>query len=397
MGEVQVPAEALWRAQTQRAVENFPISGRGLERAQIRALGLVKAAAARVNKDIGVLDGPGRGRDRRGRRRGRRGRARRPLPRRRLPDRLGHQLQHERQRGDRHRSRTAPGVDVHPNDHVNASQSSNDVFPTTIHLAATEALATDVVPALEHLAAALRRRAADWADVVKAGRTHLMDAVPITLGQEAGGWATQVEYGVARVRDALPRLGAAPHRRHGGRHRAQRAARVRRGGRRAAARGHRARRAHRGARPHRGPGLPRRARGGLRRAAHGRGVALQDRQRHPLAELGAAHRARRAAAPRPATRQLDHAGQGQPGDLRGGDDGGRAGDRQRRLRRVLRHAGQPAAQRDDAGDGPQRAGVGAAAGRCRHGCWRTRSSTAPRPTSSAPASSPSPPRPSSRR
>ena len=102
------------------------------------------------------------------------------------------------------------GADVHPNDHVNASQSSNDVFPTTIHLAATEALATDVVPALEHLAAALRRRAADWADVVTAGRTHLMDAVPITLGQEAGGWATQVEYGVARVRDALPRLGQLP-------------------------------------------------------------------------------------------------------------------------------------------------------------------------------------------
>ncbi len=99
---------------------------------------------------------------------------------------------------------------MHPNDHVNASQSSNDVFPTTIHLAATEALATDVIPALEHLAATLRRRAADWADVVKAGRTHLMDAVPITLGQEAGGWATQVEYGAARVRDVLPRLGQLP-------------------------------------------------------------------------------------------------------------------------------------------------------------------------------------------
>ena len=99
---------------------------------------------------------------------------------------------------------------MHPNDHVNASQSSNDVFPTTIHLAATEALATDVVPALEHLAGALRRRADDWAEVVKAGRTHLMDAVPITLGQEAGGWATQVEYGAARVRDVLPRLAQLP-------------------------------------------------------------------------------------------------------------------------------------------------------------------------------------------
>jgi fumarate hydratase, class II len=102
------------------------------------------------------------------------------------------------------------GVDVHSNDHVNASQSSNDVFPTTIHLAATEALLTDVVPALEHLAAALRRRAEDWAEVVKAGRTHLMDAVPVTLGQEAGGWATQMEYGAARVRDVLQRLAQLP-------------------------------------------------------------------------------------------------------------------------------------------------------------------------------------------
>jgi fumarate hydratase class II len=206
MGEVQVPAEALWRAQTQRAVENFPISGRGLERAQIRALGLVKAAAARVNKDIGVLDGP-------------------------VADAIAAAAdevaagEHDDhfpvdvfQTGSGTSSNMnaneviatladRSGADVHPNDHVNASQSSNDVFPTTIHLAATEALSTDVVPALEHLAAALRRREADWADVVTAGRTHLMDAVPITLGQEAGGWATQVEYGVARVRDALPRLG----------------------------------------------------------------------------------------------------------------------------------------------------------------------------------------------
>jgi fumarate hydratase class II len=99
---------------------------------------------------------------------------------------------------------------VHPNDHVNASQSSNDVFPTTIHVAATESLTTDVIPALEHLAATLRGRAEDWAQIVKAGRTHLMDAVPITLGQEAGGWATQAEYGAARVRDVLPRLAQLP-------------------------------------------------------------------------------------------------------------------------------------------------------------------------------------------
>lgn len=209
MGEVRVPADALWRAQTQRAVENFPISGRGLERAQIRALGLVKAAAARVNGRIGVLpeeiaaaiagaaDEVAAG------------------------DHDAHFPVDVFQTGSGTSSNmnaneviatlaSRAGLDVHPNDHVNASQSSNDVFPTTIHVAATEALAEDVVPALEHLAASLRRRSDDWADVVKAGRTHLMDAVPITLGQEAGGWATQAENGAARVRDVLPRLAQLP-------------------------------------------------------------------------------------------------------------------------------------------------------------------------------------------
>jgi fumarate hydratase class II len=210
MGEVHVPARALWRAQTQRAVENFPISGRGLERSQIRALGLVKAAAARVNGRIGVLEPP-------------------------IADAIagaadevaaGHHDHHFPvdvfQTGSGTSSNMnaneviatlatlESGRDVHANDHVNASQSSNDVFPTTIHLAATEAVATDTIAALEHLAATLRARAADWADVVKAGRTHLMDAVPVTLGQEAGGWATQAEYGAARLRDTLPRLGQLP-------------------------------------------------------------------------------------------------------------------------------------------------------------------------------------------
>jgi fumarate hydratase class II len=209
MGEVRVPADALWRAQTQRAVENFPISGRGLERAQIRALGLVKGAAARVNGRIGVLDGEV------------------ATAIAAAADRVAagevddHFPVDVFQTGSGTSSNmnaneviatlaARAGTEVHPNDHVNASQSSNDVFPTTIHLAATEALATDVVPALEHLAASLRRRATDWADVVTAGRTHLMDAVPVTLGQEAAGWATQVEYGAARVTDTLPRLGQLP-------------------------------------------------------------------------------------------------------------------------------------------------------------------------------------------
>ena len=210
MGEVQVPVDALWRAQTQRAVQNFPISGRGLERAQIRALGLVKGAAARVNGRDGAISAE-------------------------LAKAIAAAAdevaagQHDAhfpvdvfQTGSGTSSNMnaneviatlatrALGAEVHPNDHVNASQSSNDVFPTTIHLAATEAVAKDVIPALEYLATSLRRRAADWREVVKAGRTHLMDAVPITLGQEAGGWATQVEQSAARLRDTLPRLAELP-------------------------------------------------------------------------------------------------------------------------------------------------------------------------------------------
>jgi fumarate hydratase class II len=210
MGEVPVPVDALYGAQTQRAVDNFPISGRGLERAQIRALGLVKAACARVNARLGVLEET-------------------------LAEAIAAAAdevaagEHDAQfpvdvfqTGSGTSSNMnaneviatlasrATGADVHPNDHVNASQSSNDVFPTTIHLAGTEAIAHEVMPALAHLAAALDRRSRDWDDVVKAGRTHLMDAVPITLGQEAGGWAAQARYGVERLASCLPRLGELP-------------------------------------------------------------------------------------------------------------------------------------------------------------------------------------------
>ncbi len=210
MGEVQVPADALYAAQTQRAVENFPISGRPIEPAQIRALGLVKGAAARVNKTLGVLDAE-------------------------IADAIADAADevasgaHDDQfpidvfqTGSGTSSNMnaneviatlasrASGQKVHPNDHVNASQSSNDVFPTTIHLAATEAVVTDTIPGLDHLGAVLNRRAQDWRHVVKAGRTHLMDAVPITLGQEAGGWATQCSHGTERLRAALPRLGELP-------------------------------------------------------------------------------------------------------------------------------------------------------------------------------------------
>ena len=137
MGEVQVPREALWRAQTQRAVENFPISGTPIEPALIHAIGEVKAAAAKVNGELGVLDaGAGRG-HRGGGPRGRRRRARRRVPDRRLPDRLGHQLQHERQRGDRLARRPRPASRCTPTTTSTPRQSSNDTFPTAIHVAAS--------------------------------------------------------------------------------------------------------------------------------------------------------------------------------------------------------------------------------------------------------------------
>ncbi|WP_367132359.1 class II fumarate hydratase [Saccharothrix sp. HUAS TT1] len=210
MGEVRVPADALWRAQTQRAVENFPISGRGLERAQIRALGLLKAAAARVNERLEVLE---------------------PEVAAAIAEAADSVAAGEHdahfpvdvfQTGSGTSSNMnaneviatlatrALGREVHPNDHVNASQSSNDTFPTTLRVAATEAVARDVIPALEHLASVLEARAADWTSLVKSGRTHLMDAVPITLGQEAGAWATQVRYGVERLTSSLPRLAELP-------------------------------------------------------------------------------------------------------------------------------------------------------------------------------------------
>ncbi|MFJ6849675.1 class II fumarate hydratase [Streptomyces sp. NPDC091271] len=210
MGEVKVPAHAKWRAQTQRAVENFPISGQRLERAHIEALARIKAAAAKVNAELKVLD----------------------------PD-IADAIQEAAAevvagRWDEHfpvdvfqtGSGTSSnmntnevvatlaterlGREVHPNDHVNASQSSNDVFPSSIHIAATAAVTADLIPALEHLATALERKSAEFSEVVKSGRTHLMDATPVTLGQEFGGYAAQIRHGVERLHASLPRLAELP-------------------------------------------------------------------------------------------------------------------------------------------------------------------------------------------
>jgi fumarate hydratase class II len=209
MGEVRVPAHALWRAQTQRAVENFPISGRGLERAQIRALGLLKAACAKVNKDLGLLD-PAKA--------DAIITAANEIAEGRHDDQFPIDVF---QTGSGTSSNMnaneviasiakANGVNVHPNDDVNMSQSSNDTFPTATHLAATEAAIKDLIPALDHLRLALLDKSTEWRTVVKSGRTHLMDAVPVTLGQEFGGYTRQVTAGIERIMAALPRLGELP-------------------------------------------------------------------------------------------------------------------------------------------------------------------------------------------
>ncbi|MEU6483186.1 class II fumarate hydratase [Streptomyces sp. NPDC046887] len=213
MGEVRVPAHARWRAQTQRAVENFPISGQHLERAHIEALARIKAAAAKVNAELGVLDKEVAEAIQEAAAEVAEGRWDEHFPVDVFQTGSGtsSNMNTNEVLATLAGERLGRGPDaVHPNDHVNASQSSNDVFPSSIHIAATAAVTKDLVPALEHLAASLERKSAEFADVVKSGRTHLMDATPVTLGQEFGGYAAQVRYGVERLRASLPRLAELP-------------------------------------------------------------------------------------------------------------------------------------------------------------------------------------------
>jgi fumarate hydratase class II len=210
MGEMRVPADALYAAQTQRAVENFPVSGLTLPRAVIRALGLIKAAAARANKDLGLIKS----------------------------DMAGaiQAAANEVARGDHDQHfpidifQTGSGTSsnmnaneviarlvskrlrrkVHPNDHVNMGQSSNDVIPTAIHVSGSLLVSEALLPALKHLADTIAKRRKKLQGVVKTGRTHLMDAMPVTLAQELSGWETQVRYGQQRISSALERLTALP-------------------------------------------------------------------------------------------------------------------------------------------------------------------------------------------
>ncbi|HST26092.1 MAG TPA: class II fumarate hydratase [Gaiellaceae bacterium] len=196
----------LWGGETRKAVGNFPVSGEPIPAPVARWLGRIKAAAARVNAELGLLDADKAARiaaaaDR--------------VAAGELDDQFPIDVF---QTGSGTSSNmnaneviaTLAGEDVHANDDVNLGQSSNDVFPSAVHLAALGELTNDLLPALDTLAASLEAKAKEFDDVVKSGRTHLMDAVPVTLGQEFGGYAAQVRQGSARVRDALPRLGQIP-------------------------------------------------------------------------------------------------------------------------------------------------------------------------------------------
>ena len=210
MGEVLVPAKALYAAQTQRAVENFPISGTPLESAHIAALARIKKSAALANAQLGVLP---------------KGIANAIAW---AADEVATGKYDDQFPIDVYQtgSGTSSNMNmnevlaklatdklkkpVHPNDHVNCSQSSNDVFPTSVHVAVTSAIIHDLIPSMDKLAKSFEKKAKKWATVVKSGRTHLMDATPVTLGQEFGGYAAQVRLGIERIKAALPRVAEVP-------------------------------------------------------------------------------------------------------------------------------------------------------------------------------------------
>ncbi|MER6024298.1 class II fumarate hydratase [Streptomyces anulatus] len=210
MGEVKVPAGAKWRAQTQRAVENFPVSGQRLERAHIEALARIKGAAAKVNAELKVLDPDIAAAIQDAAAEVASGRWDEHFPVDVFQTGSGTSSNMNTNEVIATLATERLGREVHPNDHVNASQSSNDVFPSSIHIAATAAVTADLIPALDHLAESLGRKSAEFSEVVKSGRTHLMDATPVTLGQEFGGYAAQIRYGVERLRASLPRLAELP-------------------------------------------------------------------------------------------------------------------------------------------------------------------------------------------
>ncbi|MBX3693787.1 MAG: class II fumarate hydratase [Steroidobacteraceae bacterium] len=208
MGELQVPLKALWGAQTQRAVQNFPVSGLTMPREFLRALGLVKAAAASANAALGLLPAPIARAIESAAAEVAAGRHDAHFPIDVFQTGSGTSTNMNANEVIAHLASRASGQAVHPNDHVNMSQSSNDVIPTTIHVSAALAVRENLSPALAHLAGVIAAKEREVGAVVKTGRTHLMDAMPVTLGQELSGWRTQIENGRARLAACEPRLHA---------------------------------------------------------------------------------------------------------------------------------------------------------------------------------------------
>jgi fumarate hydratase, class II len=210
MGEVLVPADALWGAQTQRAVENFPVSGERIGRDMIGALGSIKGVAARVNHELGILDADMADAIHDAAADVARGRHDDAFPVDVFQTGSGTSSNMNANEVIARLASQRLGRPVHPNDDVNASQSSNDVFPSAIRVAAVRLFALELIPALDHLATVLERKAEEFARAVKVGRTHLMDAVPVTLGQEFGGYSAAVKHCAERTVVILPRLGELP-------------------------------------------------------------------------------------------------------------------------------------------------------------------------------------------
>jgi len=206
MGELQVPADALWGAQTQRAVNNFPISDLRMPRDMIRALGLIKQSAAEVNQGLGLMDETIATAITSAAQQIIDGAFDEQFPVDIFQTGSGTSSNMNSNEVIAHLASESHGAAIHPNDHVNMGQSSNDVIPTAIHVAAALGVNENLIPALTHLAEILEEKAASLADVVTTGRTHLMDAMPVTLGQEIGGWASQIRQGVERLDAALPHI-----------------------------------------------------------------------------------------------------------------------------------------------------------------------------------------------
>jgi fumarate hydratase class II len=210
MGEVRVPAGAKWGAQTQRAVENFPISGKPVDPALIAALALIKGASATVNAELGAIDGDVAAALEAAADEVASGRHADQFPIDVFQTGSGTSTNMNMNEVLAHLAGASLGREVRPNNEPNVSQSSNDTFPSAIHLAAAREIVGDLVPSLATLAGALRAKAEAFDEVVKSGRTHLMDATPVTLGQEFSGYAAAVEYGIERLEASLPRIAELP-------------------------------------------------------------------------------------------------------------------------------------------------------------------------------------------